>query len=263
MGTLTRKAFDRKSMPEYPFDIGYRYVKDGQEWVQIPLTEEDFLHPEEEDQFLCTDAHSVTVTYLRQAIEIANQHRFTLRVFSDHRTDWEEPDIRPMRPDVAVYDHFEGEWNSHEGTLPVHEMEAVPLLVIEVTSPSTRNVDLGRKPPLYDDAKVPYFLIFDFYSSGLNEFVPELLAFRRTKRGYVRMKADADLGVWVPSVEMWFRFEGETVVAFNAKKERILTGVALAQRLDEETKRADALENELAELRAKLANQPTKKNGHK
>ena len=48
MATLTQKAFDRKSMPEYPFDIGTRWVKDGSVDVQIPLTEDDFLHPEED-----------------------------------------------------------------------------------------------------------------------------------------------------------------------------------------------------------------------
>ena len=65
MATLTQKAFDRKSMPEYPFDIGTRWVKDGSVDVQIPLTEDDFLHPEEEDQFLSTQAHTSSVTYGR------------------------------------------------------------------------------------------------------------------------------------------------------------------------------------------------------
>ena len=69
---------------------------------------------------------------------------------------------------------------------------------------------------------------------------------------------------------MWFKFDGDQVVAHTAKKERIPDYDVLAQQLDEQTARADTeqaradqLAKELAELRAKLTNSPPKKNGHK
>jgi Uma2 family endonuclease len=228
------QKFDRKSLPEYPFDIGYRWVKDGSVDVQVPLTEEDFLHPEEEDRFMSTEAHVQAVTYLWQAIQSVHRDRSDIHVFCEHRVDWQEDGVRPMGPDVAVYDHFEDEWDRYVGTVPVQEWGITPILVIEVTSISTRLTDLERKPQLYDEAKVPYFLIFDFYSEGGLEVVPALVALRRTKRGYVRMKVDAEYGFWVPTVEMWFKFEGDRVVARDSRKERILSSLEKSEKIDEQ-----------------------------
>ena len=277
MPTLTRKAFDRKSMPEYPFDIGYRWVRNGRATVQVPLTEDDFLHPQEEDRFLLTDAHSIAVAYLRHALETNLAAKSGFRVFSDHRIDFQSDGIEPMGPDIIAFDNFLIDWDPMVGTLPVIESGLKPLFVAEVTSISTRRSDLERKPPLYRQFGVPYYLIFDHFGGETEEFESDLIGYRLTAKGYVRMKADPEFGVWVPTVGMWFNFEGDRVVAYNAKKERIPNSLEMAQLLDEETaraeaetlradaekQRADALERELAELRAKLANPPSKKNGHK
>ncbi len=270
MATVTSQAFDRKSMPEYPFDIGYRYVKNGSAMVQVPLTEEDFLHPQEDDRFMLTDAHTSAVTYIRHALKTVHADREGFRVFSDHRIDFQTDDIQPMGPDVIAFDDFDIDWDPTVGTLPVVENELKTLFIAEVTSISTRRMDLHRKPELYHRFHVPYYLIFDLFGGDGEEFESELVAFRWTQRGFVRVKADPAFGVWVPTVLMWFKFDGTRVIAFDEKKRRIPDSTEVTRLLEETSKRNDELhadtkrlERELAELRAKLANPPSKKNGHK
>ena len=278
----TRVAALPKAQKIDPFRIGHRLLQRGNETIEIPLTEADFLHPQEEDRFLLTDAHSRAVVYLRHAIEFAHRGEAGVRVFIDHRVDWQTGNVLPMGPDVVAFGAVLAEWDPYLGTLPVAALGVETLLVAEMTSPSTRLIDIDVKPDLYHRVHVPYFLIFDLCPTDREE--PQLLAYRATRKGYVEIKENAQYGVWVPTVEMWFKLEGDRVVAHTAKKERIPDHNAMAQKLDEqaaradleqaradleqaradlEKARADQLARELAELRAKLTNPPTKKNGHK
>ena len=217
---------------------------------------------------MITREHQAAMIYLSQAIEIATQQRPGVEVFADHRTDWQTGNVLPMGPDVVVFGDFHAEWDNSVGTLTVEDLGVTKLLVVEITSPSTRHVDLGEKPPLYHRVGVPYLLIVDLCPPGGAE--PQLLGFRANRKEFVPLKDNAEYGIWIPSVQMWFKLEGSRVVAHTSTKERILENREYAKRLDEETvraeaekQRADGLEKEIADLRAKLANQPTKKNGHK
>ncbi len=256
----TRTLAKPKPQPADPLHIGYRLIRRGDETIQVPLTEADFLHPQEEDQFLITREHQTVMTHLYQAIEIANRDRPGVEVFADHRTDWQTGNVLPMGPDVVVLGDFFEEWDNSRGTLTVEDLGVTKLLVVEITSPSTRHVDMGEKPPLYHRVGVPYLLIVDLCPPGGAE--PQILGFRATRKEFVPLKENAEYGIWIPTVQMWFKLEGSRVVAHTAAKERILENRELVQKLDEKTARVDELEQELAELRAKIANPSPKKNGN-
>lgn len=143
-------ATPRPSQDVDPFHIGTRYLKcidaNGKPDVTlVPLSEEDFLHPQEEDRFMLTNAHSVAVWYLRQSILQACRTRPSIRVFSDHCIDWQHPDIAPHGPDVVVFDRFTVEWDELRGTLPVADLGIEVVAVFEVTSESTRHIDFDKK----------------------------------------------------------------------------------------------------------------------
>lgn len=229
MSTLTRQTFDRKSQPEYPFDIGYRWVKNGNDHVQVPLTEEDFLHPQEEDRFLFTENETVARYDLRSALIFVLGTRSDVHVFTNHRVDWQTHGIRPMGPDVVVFGDLQTKWNSLLGTVPVRELGLKTLFVAEITWRSSRHIDLEQKPPLYHQLGVPYLLIFDLYAGDEEPFVAELLAFEATESGFVRMEADPKLGVWIPTVAMWFKLDGRQVVMHNQDKKRILSQKEMIQ----------------------------------
>jgi colicin import membrane protein len=287
--TKPNSESNSKPQPVDRFHIGYRWVQSGDQSIQVPLTEADFLHPQEEDRFLITDHHLDAMIDLRQAIQFANHEQPGVRVFCDHRTDWQTGNVLPMGPDVVVFGDFHAEWDGDVGTLTVEDLAVTKLLVVEITSPSTRHVDLGEKPPLYHRVGVPHLLIVDLCPTGGAD--PQLLGFRATRKEFVPVKADPEYGIWIPTVEMWFKLEGSKVVSHTRSKERILDNQEAVKRLADESaraeaekqraeaekqraeaekqraeaekQRADELANELAELKAKLANQPTKKNGHK
>lgn len=256
----TRTLVKPKPQPADPFHIGYRLIRRGEETIQVPLTEADFLHPQEEDRFLITDDHANAMICIKQAIEVANREQSGVRVFCDHRTDWQAGNVLPMGPDVVAFGDFHVEWAGNVGTLTVEDLGVTKLLAVEITSPSTRHVDMGEKPPLYHRVGVPYLLIVDLCPPGGAE--PQILGFRATRKEFVPLKENAEYGIWIPTVQMWFKLEGSRVVAHTAAKERILENRELVQKLDEKTARVDELEQELAELLAKIANPSPKKNGN-
>ena len=224
-----------------PFRIGYRYVKsvgdDGRERaVMVPLTEEDFLHPQEEDRQMLTDLHTVTVHYLRDAIQILHEGEPEVRVFTDHRVDWQVPGIPPHGPDVVVLDNFYAEWDPLQGTLPVRDLGARVMAVIEVTSEATRATDFEAKFIEYHEAGIPYYVIVDAAGPPGAE---KVLAFRRSVEDFKPLPRDAQLGSFIPRVNVWLRWADDRLVAATEVGQDILTGVDLARRADAEGQRAD------------------------
>jgi hypothetical protein len=130
-------------------------------------------------------------------------------------------------------------------------------------------------------------LIVDLIEGADNYIVPELVGYRTTPEGYVRIPEDDDGGLTIPSLNMRFQMEGDFVVAFDDRGERIpdiletaeIADAATAEvirvkdraekaevwamaerakadaeraKADAEKSRADALALELAELKAKI-----------
>jgi Uma2 family endonuclease len=218
--------------PEYPFHIGYRNVSSidaqGNETVtQVPLTERDFLHPQEEDRFLLTDAHTLNVEYLRHAIKMATRSRPEIRTFSDHRIDWQVGDIEPMGPDVVVFDRFLQPWDISVGTVKVRDMDCVPKVVIEVTSPSTRHTDVKAKHFLYHRIGIPTYVIVDLIRGWEGMILPEIVAYRWTPDGYVAIGENAAGRMPIEWLGISLEMDGNLVHAYDADGNRIPTSVEL------------------------------------
>jgi hypothetical protein len=257
--------------PGDPFYIGSRYVHtvlpDGTtRSTEVPLTEEDFLHPQEEDKFVATDWHQIGLRYLHYAVEFGAQNLTRPKVVSELLTEWHEG-IRPHRPDVAVFENFPDEWDQMQGTVSVTDTGAVIRAVFEITSPSTRHVDLGKKFDGFQSVGIPYYIVFDLANPAGE---PRLLGFRYNRGRYQLLKESPDLGVMVPRLGLWFRLEGHRIVAADEYGNDIPAPEMLAtqlqeakvgfenekQRAEAEKLRADALERELAELRQRLSQNP-------
>ena len=122
-------------------------------------------------------------------------------------------------PDVAVFENLNKEWDTHRGTFPMREMGARPLLVVEVTSPSTRYLDLDDKVEDYFRAGVPLYIIADQRDTQTGAFI-RLMAYRTTPEGYVRVPDDPK-GVWVEGLRLWVQAEGDRVVCSDEHGNRI------------------------------------------
>jgi len=257
------------TLSQNSFAIGSRWTTvtrpDGTEQsIQVPLTEEDFLYPQEEDRFMLTDHHFRACVYLTEAIEFVCRPRQTIKVFAEHRIDWQKDDLRPNGPDVSVFDNYPHDIDPYRATLPVVDEGAVPLLVIEVTSPSTRHIDLGDKMDVYHQVGLPHYIIVDMREDEDGEPDPIILVFQH-RPGCYNLMEPSEMGTWVDSVQMWFHVEEKKIVTYDVNRVRIPNRSELdelyleekrqrqaeKQRAEAEKQRADELARELAELRSR------------
>src|SRR5205823_5791544 len=125
--------------------------------------------------------HQIDVRYLGEVFEAQLAGERSAVVISDCRVDWNLPGVRPLGPDIAVFLGVkqEDDW----GTFDVSAEGAEPLLVVEVTSPSTRHNDLGVKVAFYHRAQVPFYLIADATGLGARRRI-SLIGRRYTPGGY-------------------------------------------------------------------------------
>lgn len=211
---------------EDPWYYGWRYVEqidpDGKaKRVQVPLTEEDVLHPQEDDFIVQNEDHDEDCYYLRTVLTAHLADQPGLHVFHDMRMDWGVASIEPHGPDIAVIANVPAERPFQMGTLHLAEVSARPLLVIEVTSPSTREGDLDDKVLEYSQVGVPFYAIVDRRLHAGREEI-RLLAYRATPEGYVRVKLDAQGWLALEPIGLWLGIEGRHIVCRNAQGQRLL-----------------------------------------
>jgi len=202
-----------------PFRFGWRFVwrKDENglmKQVQVPLTFEDVLHPQEEDFIVQNGPHDTDCHYLKSAVLIALDGRDDVEVLHDVRVDWEVEGVKPHGPDLAVFVNVRKPWKHNGGTFHVKAIGARPLLVIEVTSPTTRAHDIDTKVVEYYKAGVPFYAIVDYYPE-LEQRQVHVLGYRATPDGYVRVDLNDQERLWLDSVRLWLASAGELAVCFD------------------------------------------------
>jgi len=225
-----------------PFFYGWRMVPrwhaDGQTWERVPLTAWDVLHPEEDDFIVQTDAHDHDCHYLKDSVEDALAGRAGVDVFTDLRIDWQIPGLNVHGPDIIVFEGLNQLWQRDRGTFPVKDMGARPLLIVEVASPNTRDIDTVAKVIEYHRAGVPVYVIVNRQEIR-NRPPLTVYGYQATPGGYELIPDNAH-GVWVESVGLWVRAGTDRVVCTDKDGTPVPERpVLLAQRNAEKT-RADA-----------------------
>jgi hypothetical protein len=138
-----------------------------------------------------------------------------------------------------------------------------PTVLIEVVSPSTRNLDLEDKVLAYHETEVPYYVIVD---RARPEGPPRILAYRRAPRSYVPLPEDDQGRVWIEPLGLWIGTRDNRVVCYDADNNELgdYAAVALAlaaerqraetekARAETEKARAEAAEARVRELEAQL-----------
>ncbi|WP_031461401.1 Uma2 family endonuclease, partial [Chloroflexus sp. MS-G] len=147
-----------------PFRYGWRYVRrptpdDPDHLEPVPLTLEDVLHPEEGDFIVHSDRHETDRMYLTAVLRARLEAHGRAIVLSDVRVAWDVPNLRPHGPDVMVIPGLRErrDWS----TFDVAEEGVRPALMIEITSPETRENDVVWKVAHYARAGVAQYVIVD------------------------------------------------------------------------------------------------------
>lgn len=237
-----------------PFRLGWRYVRkegpDGEvDFEQVPLTPEDVLHPQEEDFIVQGERHVQDCLYIYSVLRRLVRGRPGVRVFHDHRMDWGVEGVRPHGPDFTVLEGVPEDRDTLEGTVYVGAIGARVLLVIEVTSPTTRENDLVKKVAQYDQAGIPWYFIVDQLSAGPDPLY--LLGYRATAEGFTRLRPDERGRLWVEPLCFWLAFEDGRAVCYDEQGHRVPDNVELAEVVEQTAARMEEAEADLHEADAR------------
>src|SRR5262249_18575465 len=81
-------------------------------------------------------------------------------------------------------------------------------------------------------AKIPYYVIVD-HGEGPKRRGVEVIGFQAGAAGYERIAPDPLRGIWIPTVALWFRPEGNRVRCLTPDGEPIPDSTELANRIRE------------------------------
>lgn len=234
------------------FPYGWRYVRrtleNGVEVVEtVPLTRADLLHPQEEDVIVHSSEHERTCTYLQNVLEACLSTDPTAVVLRDVRVAWDTPAVKPLGPDLVVI--FGVREQKNWSTFDVVQEGTRPALVIEVTSPETRSLDLVDKADKYDIVGVPLYIIVDFYERQAQTLV-RLLGYQQSPNGYTPLALNEQGQLWLEPVSIWIGIAGNRVQCYDTEGNVLLDYVGLRATLIEAEKRLAVAEARAAQAEA-------------
>ncbi len=224
MSTVVEPKQSEQPWEADPWRYGWRYVEEQQpdgtvRSKQIPLTELDILHPQEEDFIMNNPAHDRDCDVLKQALWSRVKDRPGVVVLRDCRVDWGVEGIEAHGPDAVVLEGVD-EWDPTGGTFYLAAHQARPVLAVEITSPSTRGNDLGVKVDEYYRAGIPLYVIVDArVVNGARTM--RIIGRQATKTGYAILPLDAHGRLWLEPVGLWLGAEEGQLVCTDAQGKRL------------------------------------------
>lgn len=250
-----------RSPKDDPFFYGTRWttvkLPDGSIVDRIPLTLDDLLDPQLDDEIPQSTRHSRLTLDLLNLLERYFAPREDVKVVGDLKMLWGIPGLPGPSPDVAV---IPGVWSDDEGweVFDVQREGTRPCLIIEVVSSldaETRRLDYERKVLVYERAGIQEYLIYDPPSSHTQD--------RLLLTGY-RLGADGRYGRIEPGYRGLLRSETTGLlfgVAEDGRKPLVMKKEVPGKRLltwegaaEEAKKRARAAEEQArSEIEAREA----------
>jgi hypothetical protein len=219
---------------------------------RIPLTSYDILHPQEGDFRVHNHEHMSFCNYLVDVFQSRTANDPHAVVLHDTRLAWDVPALEAHGPDVAVI--FGVREVKKWSTFDVKVEGVRPTLIVEVTSPETRRIDLEDKPDEYELAGVDYFIIVDAYI-GRQQTAYRLIGRRLTpEEGYIEMTPNAQGWLWLEPLEIWIGFKANQLECYTAEGKRIGDYTEVAEEMNEAVQRAEQ-ERQRAEQQRQRAEQ--------
>ena len=236
----------------YPY--GWRYVErvlpDGSVcFDQVPLTLEDVLHPQEGDQVTHSDVHQRICVYLYDVFRALVASMQTAIVLHDVRVAWDVPGLKAHGPDLAVI--FGVRERKNWSTFDVGQEGVRPALIVEVTSPETRSLDLTDKLEEYDLAGVPLYVIVDLVRRK-GQIMPRLLGYRQTPGVYAVLPPDDRGRLWLEPLKVWLGVQEQSILCYDEAGTPIGDYVDVKSALVAEAAARAAVEQRVQELEAEL-----------
>ncbi|BCX02283.1 MAG: hypothetical protein KatS3mg053_0221 [Candidatus Roseilinea sp.] len=230
-----------------PFRYGWRYVRrelpSGQlVFEQHPLTLDDVHYPQEGDFIVHSSEHERIRNYLYDALRAHLRADPEVVVLADVRVAWSAPGLRPLGPDVVVFSGVRQrrDWT----TFDVAAEGAQTLLVVEITSPETRHIDLVDKVDEYAAAEVAEYVIVDLAGRRRSGQIV-VRGYRLQDGAFLEAPRDADGRVLLQVGSLRIGTTGEDVLIFDAQGHPIGDYLEVEARLRDAEARIRELEERL------------------
>ena len=112
--------------PPDPFRFGWREVQQiglngSKQWVRVPLTPEDLLHPKKGDQIVENTQQERDHGYLAVVLRYRLSNNPRVLVLSDCNVEWGVPGLGNHSPDISVFDGVTDPQHRNWGTFWVTE----------------------------------------------------------------------------------------------------------------------------------------------
>lgn len=224
MSTATTTGFPVPSLEADPFFYGWRYVKcvdahGNEDYVEVPLTEEDVLHPQEDDQTPQSAWHGLTRDEISCICRAYLSGRDGFTVVSKVGIKWDSEYGWHHAPDVTILSDNQKPWPLHESLVSLKQQGAKPNCVVEVTSPITRHIDFGKKKTHYFLVGVPCYVIVDLPHEG--DAPARVLAYRPGKDSFESIPPDERGQVQLGTTGLWIGADGKKVFIEKAHGARL------------------------------------------
>jgi Uma2 family endonuclease len=131
---------------------------------EVPLTADDLLDPQLGDEVPQSDPHQELAGDLADRLKRRFAGRDDVKVVADMKMLWGIPGLKEPSPDIAVIPGVRKKLDLERTSFDVVKEGARPCLVIEVVSSTdaeTRRNDYEKKVAIYQQARIPEYLILD------------------------------------------------------------------------------------------------------
>jgi ABC-type Fe3+/spermidine/putrescine transport system ATPase subunit len=222
--------------PKDPFRYGFRYEErttpEGRTYfVQVPLTLYDLMHPREDDKVMNGSAHDIDRSYLKNVFTVQVAPNPAALVLSDCGVYWDKEELGHHSPDISLIFGIRQprqDWSSFS----VAEEGVRPRVLMEITSPSTRKIDLpwppgytptpaeieiGNKWEQYYQAGVEYYIIVEARRTREAGRTLTIHGYRRGQTEFVKLPNNERGWFWVEDVGIWIGAENGRVVCYDAQ----------------------------------------------
>ena len=193
----------------------------------IPLTSEEFLHPQEGYHLPNSTFHDDIAGTAKDILTRRYANDDTVGVFRDLVIKWDIPNLGDHCPDTFVAMGISDK-HLNRSQFVVASEGVRPALILEVVSPRYRKEDREIKVVQYALARVQEYVIIDRRKQR-GQVLDEVLGYRLIQGHYQPISPDEEGRICCETVGLWLSLqEGRLVMEDAQTGERLLTSSELA-----------------------------------
>jgi Uma2 family endonuclease len=236
-------------------DCGWRLEEviqpDGSvEYAMIPLTDGEFLHPQEGYRLPNSTFHGTVAGDLKDMLTRRYAQRADVGVFQDLLIGW-DIDLGDHCPDTFVAFGIRNK-DQNRTKFWVTEEGSRPALIVEVVSPRFRKTDRETKVLHYAAAGVQEYVICD-RRRYRKQILEEVLGYRLRNGQYQPISPDDEGRILCQTVGLWMSLQDGQIVLEDADTgERLKTSLELSQENQELSQENQELSQENQDMAALL-----------